>query len=131
MGSASETAQERVPSVNDQQTESIWEKIKASAGEYPIEAFGFIQDGLRHTVERLADQEDRDPSEGRHVSGQELCLGLRDYALDQYGLLAGTVLEGWRIRTTEDFGRLVFALVDAGVLRKSGRRRLRRIHRSR
>lgn len=54
----------------------------------------------------------------RHVSGQELCWGLRDLAVKRWGLLAKTVLRQWRVKRTEDFGRIVFALIDEGRLRK-------------
>jgi uncharacterized repeat protein (TIGR04138 family) len=54
----------------------------------------------------------------RHISGQQLCLGLRDYAILQYGRLARTVLSSWGVRRTEDFGRIVFAMVEAGWMRK-------------
>ncbi len=54
----------------------------------------------------------------RHVSGRELCWGLRDLALLRWGLLARSVLSQWNITETEDFGRIVFALVENGFLRK-------------
>jgi len=54
----------------------------------------------------------------RHVSGDELCWGLRDLALEKWGLLASTVLRGWNIASTADFGRIVFALVENGFLQK-------------
>jgi uncharacterized repeat protein (TIGR04138 family) len=53
-----------------------------------------------------------------HVSGQELCWGLRDLAVKRWGLLAKTVLRQWKVKRTEDFGRIVFALIDEGKLRK-------------
>lgn len=53
-----------------------------------------------------------------HVGGEELCWGLRDLALEQWGLLAPVVLRHWGIRSTSDFGRMVFALVDNGLLQK-------------
>ena len=55
----------------------------------------------------------------RHVSGQQLCLGLRDYAIERYGILAPAVLEHWHIIRTEDFGRIVFAMIDAGLMSKT------------
>lgn len=58
-------------------------------------------------------------AESRHVSGQELCLGLRSLAVEKYGLLARTVLRGWGVSTTEDFGKIVYAMVDTGLLRTS------------
>jgi len=52
----------------------------------------------------------------RHVTGQELCWACRDLALERFGLLARTVLSCWQVRETTDFGRIVFALVDVGLL---------------
>lgn len=54
----------------------------------------------------------------RHVSGQELVDGARGLAMDRYGPLARAVLEHWGIHSTDDLGRLVFALVEVGVLVK-------------
>jgi uncharacterized repeat protein (TIGR04138 family) len=54
----------------------------------------------------------------RHVTGQELCWGLRDYALKRWGLLASAVLKGWNVTSTADFGRIVFALVENDFMQK-------------
>ncbi len=54
----------------------------------------------------------------RHVAGDELCWGLRDLALEKWGVMAPAVLASWGIRSTKDFGRLVFALVDNELLQK-------------
>jgi uncharacterized repeat protein (TIGR04138 family) len=56
---------------------------------------------------------------GKHVSGRELLEAIRTVALDRYGLLAEDVLSSWGVRTTEDFGAIVFHLVDAGLLAKT------------
>jgi uncharacterized repeat protein (TIGR04138 family) len=87
--------------------------------EYPIDAFAFVQEGLRHTVETLQRNEDQLEAPSRHVSGRELCIGLREFAIGQYGLLARVVLERWGIERTNDFGEIVFAMVDAGLMRAS------------
>lgn len=98
--------------------------IMDRAGGFSPRVFQFIRDGLGHTVsmvhgaeaaEALPDEED----ESRHVSGRDLCMGLKDYAVRRYGLLAKTVLNQWGVTQTEDFGKIVFALVDAGLLRKT------------
>lgn len=100
--------------------ETFWDLVKVHAGPFPPQAFVFVQDGLRHTVESLQGLGQLEPVEGeRHVSGAELSLGLRDYAIREYGLLARLVLESWGIRRTEDFGAIVFAMVEAGLMRKS------------
>ncbi|MHC4909703.1 MAG: Minf_1886 family protein [Planctomycetota bacterium] len=93
-----------------------WREVMAKAGPYPIEAFGFVREGLSYTAQRVHDDFEELADAGRHISGQELCMGLRDYAIDQYGMLAPTVLSHWRIRRTDDFGRIVYAMIEAGLM---------------
>lgn len=85
-------------------------EIADAVAIYPQEAFEFVERGLSFTVARV--HGDREAGEPRHVSGQQLCEGLRDYALMQWGLLARTVLARWNIFGTLDFGRIVFGLVE-------------------
>ena len=98
----------------------------AKRTRYPVDAFLFVQRGLDFTVNRLHgeidDFEDLDPEEHesqRHVSGQDLCAGLRDFAIKEYGLLARTVLRRWNVTSCRDFGQVVFAMVDGGLMRKT------------
>jgi uncharacterized repeat protein (TIGR04138 family) len=87
---------------------------------YPREAYKFVQAGLAYTVEKIhVDLDDDDPEASRHVSGQQLCEGLREFALREWGLLARTVLRRWGIASTYDFGRIVFALVEHGHMSKT------------
>ncbi len=102
-------------------------EIAEDAG-YPVDAFLFVQRGLDFTVKGIhgeeseatpyEDDEDEIP-QSRHVSGQQLCLGLRDFAKREYGLLARGVLARWNILQSEDFGRIVFAMVDGGLMHKT------------
>ncbi len=95
-------------------------QIVDEVGLYPIEAYQFVEQGLRHTVKKIHGQSDPDdPSRNRHVGGQELCEGLRDLALTQWGLLARTVLQRWNITSTLDFGKIVFALIEGGLMQKT------------
>ena len=85
---------------------------------YHGEAYPFVFAALQFTQDRLG----RDVSQvfeehEAHVSGRELCEGVRDLAAERFGLLARTVLEQWGLHTTEDVGRVVFALVEEGELR--------------
>jgi uncharacterized repeat protein (TIGR04138 family) len=95
-----------------------WESIKAKFGLIQPEAFEFVRQGLAHTVKSIHGDVPGD-DETRNVSGQQLCLGLRDYAVKQYGMLARTVLDRWGIQRTDDFGRIVFAMVDIGLMSKT------------
>ncbi len=54
----------------------------------------------------------------RHISGQHLCWGLRNYALNKFGALASAVLNHWNIKRTRDFGEIIFALVENDFLQK-------------
>ena len=53
----------------------------------------------------------------RHVSGRELCWAIRDFALQRWGIMARTVLEAWNIKSTNDFGRIIFAFIDFDMMR--------------
>ena len=93
---------------------------------FPTEAFQFVREGLAHTVQTIHGDGPGAPGntspisvkdETRHVSGQQLCLGLRDLAIERYGLLAHTVLSRWGIAKTDDFGAVVYAMIERGELR--------------
>ena len=86
---------------------------------YPTEAYDFVEEGLAHTQERAFEEEPMLPHEERHIRGQELCIGLRNLAIARWGLMAPVVLKHWNIHRTEDFGRIVFALVEDGVMSKT------------
>jgi uncharacterized repeat protein (TIGR04138 family) len=62
----------------------------------------------------------KDKSEGteRHVTGQEVLSGMRVYAGQIFGPLAGAVWRSWGVRETLDWGRIVFLLVDNGLLNR-------------
>ena len=90
-------------------------RICARDGRYAPEAFAFLNDGLVKTLKRVQEKEKK----SRQISGAELADGLRAYALEQYGPLALTVLGRWGVRTTRDFGEIVFLLLEAGLLGKT------------
>ena len=94
------------------------EQIVEEVGLYPIQAYEFVQHGLGYTVDKIHGEK-KDPDVSRHVGGRDLCDGLREFALLQWGLLARTVLSRWHIKRTLDFGRIVFALVDNGWMQKT------------
>jgi uncharacterized repeat protein (TIGR04138 family) len=80
------------------------EEIARADGRYSPAAFKFVYDGLGYTIRNAS----REP---RHVSGQMLCEGLRQVALDKYGRLALLVLNSWGIHATRDFGEIVYILI--------------------
>ncbi len=98
-----------------------WHAIQSKWGTYPPQAYNFVREGLQHTCGAIHGKEEivQSAPEMRHVNGGQLCAGLRDFAILRYGLLARTVLNSWNIHTTEDFGRIVFSLIDLGMLRRN------------
>lgn len=96
-----------------------WRDMVEAAGPYPLSAFNFVQEGLSFTSELVYEDPMDLPEMERHVSGQELCMGLKNYALAQYGMMAPIVLEQWNINRSDDFGRIVFAMIEAGLMSSS------------
>lgn len=83
---------------------------------YDEQAYLFIREALDYTIQKL-DKPLEGP--GRHVSGTELLDGIRDFALREFGPLAYRVLGHWGVHSCEDFGEMVFNLVDKGILGKT------------
>lgn len=94
------------------------DEIRKLDPRYDRDAYLFVREGLDYTLKLLKKQAHTDPKH-RHVSGQELLDGLRQFALDQFGPMAKTVLEHWGVRKCEDFGELVFNMVEKGILGKT------------
>ncbi len=84
--------------------------------QYDPQVYGFMREALDFTIKKL-----KKPAEGsaRHVSGQELADGIRQFALQEFGPITKTVLNQWGIFTTEDFGSIVFLLISKGIFGKS------------
>ncbi|MCA9188894.1 MAG: hypothetical protein R3E01_31090 [Pirellulaceae bacterium] len=89
---------------------------------YRLEAYQFVREGLSfaHDVLALGDPEAEggDPGE-RHLTGQELCEAIRQYAVRQYGYMAKVVLRNWGIHTTSDLGNIVYNLIEIKMMKKS------------
>lgn len=90
---------------------------------YAYEAYEFVFSALEHTQKLLgravAEPTRTDEPVARHVSGSELVRGACDLAIQEYGRLARVVFRLWGIEATDDFGSLVFNLIDANLLTKT------------
>jgi uncharacterized repeat protein (TIGR04138 family) len=80
------------------------EKIARRDGRYSPMAFGFVYEGLGYTVKNVTEKID-------HVTGQTLCEGLKKLALEKWGRLAYLVLTSWGVKSTRDFGEIVYTLI--------------------
>ena len=87
---------------------------------YTREAYGFLKEALDFTMDKERKSKGKVVSKvQRHVTGQELLEGVREYALDQFGPMANTVLTSWGLERCEDFGEMVFNLIEYGVFSKN------------
>ncbi|MDG1872324.1 MAG: hypothetical protein P8J27_00330 [Mariniblastus sp.] len=99
---------------------------------YPLEAYDFVRDALAYAADsiELVSHDYSDPDfdidtanhlarRERHLTGQQLCESIRQYALNQYGYMSKVVLKSWNIRTTSCFGDIVYNMISAGIMKKS------------
>ena len=95
----------------DVDADAILDHIINHDGRYPRQAYCFLMDALKHTTNTLPVR--------RHVTGQELSMGIRDYAIEQFGIAVPLIFEQWGISSTRDFGEIIFNMVNAGLMRKT------------
>lgn len=95
--------------------ETVLEICKKDA-RYNPDAYFFLVEALDVTVKDIRKNQ---PDHGRHVTGKELLNGIKEYALDEFGPMTFTVFSEWGLHTTQDFGEIVFNLVEAGRLGKT------------
>jgi uncharacterized repeat protein (TIGR04138 family) len=123
----------------------IVQQLLEQDGRFSLEAYQFVRDALSFGQQVLkygeprppddeaeadeenpflaamAEEEDEsdEPRVERHLTGQQLCEAIRQYALEQYGFMAKVVLNNWGIHSTGDFGEIVYNLIRIGVMKKS------------
>lgn len=85
--------------------------IVRSEPRFAEEAYTFVANAVTFSVNRLPAY--------RHVSAMELLRGIRDYAREEFGVLACEVLYEWGIRSASDVGRIVYLLIGSGLLSAS------------
>ena len=90
--------------------EHLLAKLRERNPRYSEGAYLFLLSALHYTLDGLGER--------RHITGRELAEGCRDLAIEQFGPMARTVLEHWGIHSTNDMGKVVFALVECGMLVK-------------
>lgn len=97
------------------------EEVVKRDGRYPYEAYEFMFAALAHTQRMLGrdPEEDEDHERTHHVRGPELLAGVRDLALREFGLMARTVFRLWGINRTDDFGEIVFNLIESRLMSKT------------
>jgi uncharacterized repeat protein (TIGR04138 family) len=91
------------------QFEHAIESILKRDKRFDPHAYLFLKDALDFTLKRAAEGND---GVARHVSGQELLLGFRDLALQEFGPMSGTLMSEWGLTSSRNIGEMVFLLID-------------------
>ncbi len=89
----------------------VIEEIRTRDPRYTIDAYEFVMEALSFTQKRF--------NRPKHVTGIELLEGVKELLLNRFGPMTLLVLRHWGIHATEDFGHIVFNLVDNRILSKT------------
>ena len=92
------------------------EQILARDPRYTRDAYAFVREALDFT-QKIIGRENSGPI--RHITGQELLDGIRQFALKEFGPMVVTVFEEWGVRSCKDFGEIVFNMVEISLLAKT------------
>lgn len=103
----------------DLDVNEIVKLIRKEDPRFDRAAYTFVRDGLEYAVKELKKRDAARAKISRHVTGRELAEGLRDYALDQFGPLAKTVLNAWGLHETGHFGDIVYNFIEYNVFSKT------------
>jgi uncharacterized repeat protein (TIGR04138 family) len=95
---------------------------------YKLDAYYFVREALSFAQDQLSMGEPGEFNEEmrgreRHLTGQQLCEAIRQFAIDQYGFMALTVLGSWGIRATGDFGEIVYNMIRVELMKQSDKDR--------
>lgn len=87
------------------------QEIARLDGRYSLRAFEFVQEGLARCV-RIQHPDGVETEGPHHVTGKQLSFSLADLAVEKWGRLARVVLNYLGIKSTYDFGRIVYLMVE-------------------
>ena len=105
--------------------EEALEQLLKKEHRYHRDAYLFVREALDHT-RKILDREGKETRitrpeipEEQHVSGQQLLAGIRDLALTSFGPMVVTVFAEWGVHSCQDFGEIVFIMVENKLLKKT------------
>jgi uncharacterized repeat protein (TIGR04138 family) len=105
--------------MQDLEFSEVVELICKEDARFDRKAYTFVRQALDHTVKEMKKRAPERTARSQHVTGPELLTGVRDFALDQFGPLAKTVLNRWGITRCRDIGDIVFNLIEYNVFSKT------------
>ncbi len=90
---------------------SIVEDIHTRDSRYNEGVYEFVMQALSYTQKKF--------KKTKHVTSEELLLGIKELLLTNFGPMTLTVLKHWGIESTDDFGNVVYNLVEDKILSRS------------
>ena len=103
---------------------ALTSKLRPSRLKFHPDAYRFVFESLQYSQEHLKKAAQDAEDDSAHISGPELLDGVRELGLKKFGMLAKTVFNHWGVKSTDDFGRIVFDLIECGEMRKTDRDQL-------
>ncbi len=94
-----------------QDIDNIIDLICLEDPRYHEDAYEFLLEAL-HFAQRKYKR-------SKHVSGKELLEGIKELVMRRFGPMGMSVLKYWGIKSTEDFGNIVFNLISKKFLSKT------------
>ena len=91
----------------------LFQQMAESDGRYRRDAYAFTLEAFNVTMSAR-----REEGLTGHITGAELCNGIREHAEHSFGYLTKTVFSQWGVSRTEDFGEIVFNMIEHGILSK-------------
>ena len=103
---------------------ALTSRLRPSRLKFHPDAYRFVFEALQYSQEHLKKAAQDAEDDSAHISGPELLDGVRELGLKKFGMLAKTVFNHWGVKATDDFGRIVFELIECGEMRKTDRDQL-------
>ena len=94
----------------NQEFYSIIDQICDGDPRYKSDAYEFLMEALAYSQKKF--------KKPKLVSGEELLEGIKQLLMHKFGPFTLLVLQHWGIKRTEDFGNIVYNLVQNRVLSK-------------
>src|ERR1041384_502496 len=95
--------------------EAVFSTLLENDTRYHRDAYSFLKEALDSAQKAISKA---NKNQVGHITAQQLLDGIRQYGLGEFGPMTKTVLNEWGVFSCEDFGEMVFLLVEHGLLRK-------------
>lgn len=102
--------------MSKQESVELLDRILEKDKRFHRDAYLFVGEAVDFTQKAISKA---NKGKIRHITGQELLAGIRTFAFEQYGPMAMMLLNEWGIKSCQDFGEIVFNMVEHGLLKKT------------